>query len=32
MQFTSFFKNLAIAGGMLQVIAFGAGRFAVSRD
>lgn len=32
MQFTSFFKNLAIAGGMLQVIAFGAGRFAISRD
>ncbi|KAB7644372.1 DoxX family protein [Polymorphobacter fuscus] len=28
-QFIHFFKNLAIAGGLLQVVAFGAGRFSV---
>ena len=32
MQFTSFLKNLAIAGGMFQVAAFGAGRLALTRD
>ena len=28
-QFVHFFKNLAIAGGLLQVVAFGAGTFSV---
>ena len=28
-QFIHFFKNLAIAGGLLQVVAFGAGRFSI---
>ena len=30
-QFIHFFKNLAMAGGLLQVAAFGPGRFAVTR-
>lgn len=30
-QFIHFFKNVAMAGGMLQVVAFGAGRFALDR-
>jgi len=30
-QFTSFLKNLAIAGGMLQVAAFGPGRLSLDR-
>lgn len=28
-QFVHFFKNLAMAGGLLQVVAFGAGRFSL---
>ena len=28
-QFIHFFKNLAIAGGLLQVVAFGVGRFSI---
>lgn len=28
-QFVHFFKNLAIAGGLIQVVAFGAGRFSI---
>ena len=28
-QFIHFFKNIAMAGGLLQVVAFGAGRFAL---
>jgi putative oxidoreductase len=28
-QFVHFFKNIAMAGGLLQVIAFGAGRFSI---
>lgn len=28
-QFIHFFKNLAMAGGLLQVVAFGAGRFSL---
>lgn len=28
-QFIHFFKNLAIAGGLAQVVAFGAGRFSI---
>ena len=31
MQITNFLKNLAIAGGMLQIAAFGAGRLSVDR-
>ncbi|PKP65607.1 MAG: LysR family transcriptional regulator [Alphaproteobacteria bacterium HGW-Alphaproteobacteria-7] len=31
MQFTSFLKNLAIAGGMFQVVGFGPGRFSMDR-
>ena len=30
-QFIHFFKNVAIAGGLLQLAAFGPGRFALSR-
>jgi len=30
-QFIHFFKNVAMAGGLLQVAAFGPGRFALSR-
>lgn len=30
-QFIHFFKNLAMAGGLLQIVAFGAGRFALDR-
>ena len=30
-QFIHFFKNVAMAGGLLQVVAFGAGRFALDR-
>lgn len=26
-QFIHFFKNIAMAGGLLQVVAFGAGRY-----
>ena len=28
-QFIHFFKNVAMAGGLLQVVAFGAGRFSL---
>jgi len=28
-QFVHFFKNVAMAGGLLQIVAFGAGRFSV---
>ncbi|WP_207485697.1 DoxX family protein [Arenibaculum pallidiluteum] len=28
-QFIHFFKNIAMAGGLLQIVAFGAGRFSV---
>jgi putative oxidoreductase len=28
-QFTHFFKNLAMAGGLLQIVAFGGGRFSL---
>lgn len=31
MQFTSFLKNLAIAGGMIQLAAFGPGRLSLDR-
>lgn len=31
MQFTSFLKNLAIAGGMFQLAAFGPGRLSIDR-
>lgn len=31
MQFTSFLKNLAIAGGMFQLAAFGPGRLSLDR-
>lgn len=31
MQFTNFLKNLAIAGGMFQIAAFGPGRISVDR-
>lgn len=31
-QFNSFWKNVSIAGGMLMVLAFGPGRYAVDRD
>jgi len=31
-QFIHFFKNVAMAGGLLQVAAFGAGRFSIGRD
>ena len=31
-QFIHFFKNVAMAGGLLQVVAFGAGRWALDRD
>lgn len=30
-QFIHFFKNVAVAGGLLQVAAFGPGRFALTR-
>jgi len=30
-QFIHFFKNVAMAGGLLQIAAFGPGRFALSR-
>lgn len=30
-QFIHFFKNIAMAGGLLQVVAFGPGRFSVDR-
>lgn len=30
-QFIHFFKNVAMAGGLLQIAAFGPGRFAISR-
>ncbi|MBA4164970.1 MAG: LysR family transcriptional regulator [Erythrobacter sp.] len=30
-QFIHFFKNLAMAGGLLQIVAFGAGRFSLDR-
>jgi len=29
MQFLNFFKNFAMAGGLLQIVAFGAGRFSL---
>ncbi|WP_234843501.1 DoxX family protein [Sinorhizobium meliloti] len=28
-QFIHFFKNIAMAGGLLQVVAFGAGRYSL---
>lgn len=31
-QFIHFFKNLAIAGGLLQVVAFGAGRLSFDKN
>lgn len=31
-QFIHFFKNVAIAGGLLQIAAFGAGRYSIDRD
>jgi len=31
-QFNNFWKNIAIAGGMLMVLAFGPGRYAVDRN
>ncbi|MFM5932217.1 MAG: DoxX family protein [Novosphingobium sp.] len=31
-QFIHFFKNIAMAGGLLQVAAFGAGRLAIDRN
>lgn len=31
-QFIHFFKNVGLAGGLLQVAAFGPGRFALTRD
>lgn len=31
-EFLFFFKNLAIAGGLLQIVAFGGGRWSVDRD
>ncbi|WP_404334792.1 DoxX family protein [Sphingomonas sp. MMS12-HWE2-04] len=30
-QFIHFFKNIAIAGGLLQIVAFGAGRFSIDQ-
>jgi putative oxidoreductase len=30
-QMTHFFKNVSMAGGFLQIVAFGAGRFSVDR-
>jgi len=30
-QFIHFFKNVAMAGGLLQIVAFGGGRFSLSR-
>jgi len=31
-QFIHFFKNIAMAGGLLQIIAFGGGRFSLDRQ
>jgi putative oxidoreductase len=31
-QFIHFMKNLALAGGLLQVVAFGGGRYSIDRD
>jgi putative oxidoreductase len=31
-QFIHFMKNLALAGGLLQVVAFGAGKYGVDQD
>lgn len=31
-QFVHFFKNLAISGGLLQIVALGSGRIAISKE